>query len=70
VGCRGPSDVFIERDSETWLKSITRVFNSLTDIPDKEIDTALRSPQLSLFLFQFSDYAGGERPPRQKEKVF
>ena len=70
VGCRGPSDVFIERDSETWLKSITRVFNSLTDIPDAEIDAALRSPQLSLFLFQFSDYAGGERPPRQKEKVF
>ena len=70
VGCRGPSDVFIERDSETWLKSITRVFNSLTDISAVEIDAALRSPQLSLFLFQFSDYAGGERPPRQKEKVF
>ncbi|MDF1515011.1 MAG: hypothetical protein P1S60_14465 [Anaerolineae bacterium] len=70
VGCRGPSDVFIERDSATWLKSITRVFNAMTDIPDEEIDSALRSPQLSLFLFQFSDYAGGERPPRQKEKVF
>ncbi len=70
VGCRGPSDVFIERDSETWLKSITRVFNSLTDISAVEIDAALRSPQLSLFLFQFSDYAGGDRPPRQKEKVF
>ena len=46
-----------------------RVFSSMTDIPAEEIDAALRSPQLSLFLFQFSDYAGADRPSRSKEKV-
>ena len=74
VGCRGPSDVFIEKESEAWLKSIKRVFASLTDVPDEEVDAALRSPQLALFLFQFSDYAddktfGGDHRPRPKEKV-
>jgi F420-non-reducing hydrogenase small subunit len=69
VGCRGPSDVFIERDSQVWFTSIKRIFSSMTDIPDEEIDAALRSPQLALFLFQFSDYVGDIRPPRPKEKV-
>lgn len=74
VGCRGPSDVFIEKESSAWLKSIKRVFASLTDVPDEEVDAALRSPQLALFLFQFSDYAdnktvGGDYQPRPKEKV-
>ncbi|MGC9395779.1 MAG: hypothetical protein ACP5J4_13090 [Anaerolineae bacterium] len=74
VGCRGPSDVFIEKESSVWLKSIKRVFASLTDVPDEEVDAALRSPQLALFLFQFSDYAdnktvGGDYQPRPKEKV-
>lgn len=69
VGCRGPSDVFIEKDSEVWFSSIKRVFASMTDIPEEEIDEALRSPQLALFLFQFSDYAGGNRVVRPKEKV-
>jgi hypothetical protein len=41
----------------------------MTDIPDEEIDFALRSPQLSLFLFQFADYAGEGQLPRQKEQV-
>ena len=41
----------------------------MTDIPEKEISQALRSAQLSLFLFQFSDYANGDREPRPKEKV-
>lgn len=68
VGCRGPSDVFIEKESAQWLESIQKVFASMTDIPADELDCALRSPQLALFLFQFSDYAGG-RPPRPKEKV-
>ncbi|RPI30656.1 MAG: hypothetical protein EHM70_13340 [Chloroflexota bacterium] len=68
VGCRGPSDAFIEKESEAWFVSIQRVFASLTDIPAAEIDAALRSPQLALFLFQFSDYAGGGSP-RPKEKV-
>jgi F420-non-reducing hydrogenase small subunit len=70
VGCRGPSDVFIEKDSEVWLKSIKRVFESMTAIPEDEIEAGLRSPQLALFLFQFSDYAGGERAVRPKEKMF
>ncbi len=41
----------------------------MTDVPDEEIDAGLRSPQLALFLFQFSDYAGGARAVRPKEKV-
>jgi F420-non-reducing hydrogenase small subunit len=69
VGCRGPSDTFIDKESTEWLVSIQRVFAGMTDIPPDEIETALRSPQMSLFLFQFSDYAGTERPPRPKDKV-
>jgi F420-non-reducing hydrogenase small subunit len=69
VGCRGPSDAFIEKGSEAWLASIKRVFGSMTDIPEGELDQALRSPQLALFLFQFSDYAAVDRPSRPKEKV-
>jgi F420-non-reducing hydrogenase small subunit len=69
VGCRGPSDALIERESSAWFSSIQRVFAALTDIPPEEIEVGLRSPQLALFLFQFSDYAGTGRPPRPKEKV-
>jgi F420-non-reducing hydrogenase small subunit len=69
VGCRGPSNAFIEKESGVWLEKIQRVFEHMTDIPPEEVDGALRSPQLSMFLFQFSDYAGGDRPPRSKEKV-
>jgi len=69
VGCRGPSDAFIEKGSEAWLETIHRVFANMTDIPVEKLDAALRSPQLALFLFQFSDYAGTSRPPRQKEKL-
>ena len=69
VGCRGPSDAFIEKESSVWLEKIQRVFEHMTDIPPEEINEALRSPQLSMFLFQFSDYAGGDRPPRSKEQV-
>ncbi len=69
VGCRGPSDAFIEEGAEAWLSSIKRVFRALTDIPEQELDQALRSPQLALFLFQFSDYAAPERAPRRKEKI-
>jgi hypothetical protein len=39
------------------LKSIKRIFASLTNIPDEEIEKGLLSPQLALFLFQFLDYA-------------
>jgi F420-non-reducing hydrogenase small subunit len=69
VGCRGPSDLLIEKDSQAWLESIQRVFAGMTDIPLEEIREGLLSPQLALFLFQFSDYAGTGRPPRPKEKV-
>jgi F420-non-reducing hydrogenase small subunit len=79
VGCRGPSDALLDKDSDAWFESIKRVFGSMTDIPEPEIDAALRSPQLSLFLFQFSDYAARvrstpglderNRPPRPKEKM-
>jgi F420-non-reducing hydrogenase small subunit len=69
VGCRGPSDAFIEKESQAWFSSIHRVFEHMTDIPSDEIDTALRSLQLSLFLFQFADYAGAGQLPRDKDKV-
>jgi F420-non-reducing hydrogenase small subunit len=81
VGCRGPSDAFIEKESQFWFKAIHRVFTTMTDIDPDEIDTALRSPQLSLFLFQFADYAAAVYPaapagdssagrhPTAKEKV-
>ena len=69
VGCRGPSDVFIEKESSAWLESIRKVFTSMTDVPPAEIEAALASPQLSLFLFQFSDYDGSCRAPRPRGKV-
>jgi F420-non-reducing hydrogenase small subunit len=69
VGCRGPSDAFIEKESKAWFASIQRVFTAMTDIPPGEIEAALHSPQLALFLFQFSDYDETGRPPRPKEKV-
>jgi F420-non-reducing hydrogenase small subunit len=69
VGCRGPSNAFIEKESEAWITSIHRVFEHLTDIPPDEIEAALRSPQLSLFLFQFADYAGAGQVPRHKDQV-
>jgi F420-non-reducing hydrogenase small subunit len=69
VGCRGPSDIFIEKESADWMDSIQRVFSRMTDIPSAEIQDALRSPQMALFLFQFSDYADTEHPPRPAEKI-
>ena len=46
-----------------------KIFSHLTDIPAEEIDAALRSPQLSMYLFQFADYLGDEDSPKQKEMV-
>jgi F420-non-reducing hydrogenase small subunit len=69
VGCRGPSDAFIEKESQVWFNSILRVFSHMTDIPEKDIEVALKSTQLSMFLFQFADYAGAGQAPRKKEKV-
>ena len=74
VGCRGPSDAFIEKESQAWFTSIQRVFTSMTDVPPKEIEAGLHSAQLAMFLFQFSDYtsdpsAESGKLPRPKEKV-
>jgi hypothetical protein len=69
VGCRGPSDAYIEKGSQFWFDRVQNVFERMTDIPPEEINSALHSPQLSLFLFQFTDYMGGDRKPRPKEKV-
>jgi len=69
VGCRGPSNMLIAKDAAEWMRKIRRVFDAMTDIPDAELQQALLSPHLALFLFQFSDYAAGDRPPRPKEKV-
>ncbi len=69
VGCRGPSDTLMEKGETAWLQSIQRIFETLTDIPAEQVNQGLRSPQLSLFLFQFSDYDGTTRPIRPKEKM-
>jgi F420-non-reducing hydrogenase small subunit len=75
VGCRGPSNAFIEKDSAAWFASIQRVFEHMTDIQPGEIAAALRSPQLALFLFQFADYAASfshtavAQPHRRKEQM-
>jgi F420-non-reducing hydrogenase small subunit len=69
VGCRGPSDAFIEKEPSAWMASILRVFTNMTDIPLAELEVALRSPQLAMFLFQFSDYDELHHAPRSKEKV-
>lgn len=69
VGCRGPSDAYIEKESSVWFDRLQQVFERLTDIPPQEIYDALHSPQLSLFLFQFTDYLGNGGPSRPKEKV-
>jgi F420-non-reducing hydrogenase small subunit len=69
VGCRGPSDILMEKGKTAWLQSIQRIFEALTDISAEKVNEGLRSPQLSLFLFQFSDYDGISRPIRPKEKI-
>ena len=66
VGCRGPSDGFVTRSSQEWFGAIQKVFARMTDIPSEEIEAAVRSPQLSLFVFQFADYASR---PRDVEKI-
>ena len=69
VGCRGPSDTFLDKGWQAWLSRIRKVFTAMTDVPEAEIETALRSPHLALFLFQFADYAGAQQKSRPKEKV-
>jgi len=69
VGCRGPSNNLIEKDSNAWFESLIRVFERMTDIDSEEISKALKSPHLAMFLFQFSDYSDTEMESRPKEKV-
>jgi hypothetical protein len=59
----------IEKESGAWFESIIRTFNRMTEVPEEELDAALKSPQLSLFLFQFADYEGADIKPRNKNKV-
>jgi len=63
VGCRGPSNGFISRSADEWFAAIKRVFERMTVIPTSEIEAELRSPGLSLFVFQFADYAAAPRDP-------
>lgn len=65
VGCRGPSNGFISRSSEEWFAAIQKVFARMTDIPPERIDAQARSPQYSLFTFQFADYTGRQRDVRK-----
>lgn len=69
IGCRGPSNNLIEKDADAWFDAIRHIFERMTDIPKEEIDQALKSPHLSLFLFQFSDYTGGDDTVRPRDKV-
>ncbi len=69
VGCRGPSDAFINKAPESWLNTIQKVFSKMTDVPPNEIKAALRSPQLSLFLFQFSHDPATEGHPGPEVEV-
>jgi len=69
VGCRGPSEAFIHKEPESWLNAIRKVFSKMTDVPQDEIEAALRSPQLSLFLFQLSHDALTGAYPEQDVEV-
>jgi F420-non-reducing hydrogenase small subunit len=69
VGCRGPSNNLIEKEAGAWFEAIHRVVARMPDIPAEEIDKALKSPHLSLFLFQFSDYEGRDGSIRPRDKV-
>ncbi len=69
VGCRGPANNLIEKEASAWFTALQGVFDRMTDIPSAEISTALKSPHLSIFLFQFSDYDDQGNAPRPKDKV-
>jgi hypothetical protein len=42
-GCRGPSEAFIEKESQAWFAAIQRVFISMTDVPSAEIEADIPS---------------------------
>ncbi|NLG40780.1 MAG: hypothetical protein GX544_03675 [Chloroflexi bacterium] len=70
VGCRGPANPYLNKEPKFVLDNLRRVFTRMTDIPEEEINEALESPWLSLFLDQFTDYTQDESLPlRTKEKM-
>lgn len=70
VGCRGPANPYLNKEPQFVLDNLSRVFTRMTDIPAEEVEAALNSPWLSLFLDQFTDYTSGEAlPKRTKEKM-
>ena len=70
VGCRGPANPYLNKEPKFVLDNLRRVFSRMTDIPAEEIDAALASPWLSLFLGQFTDYTQEtDLPPRTKEMM-
>lgn len=70
VGCRGPANPYLNKEPKFVLDNLRRVFTRMTDIPEDEINEALESPWLSLFLDQFTDYTQDESLPlRTKEKM-
>jgi len=70
VGCRGPANPYLNKEPKFVLDNLRRVFSRMTDIPAEEIDDALASPWLSLFLGQFTDYTQEtDLPLRTKEKM-
>ena len=70
VGCRGPANPYLNKEPSFVLDNLRRTFTRMTDIPEVEINEALDSPWLSLFLDQFTDYTQDEAlPKRTKEKM-
>lgn len=70
VGCRGPANTYLNKEPKFVLDNLRCVFSRMTDIPAEEIDAALASPWLSLFLDQFIDYTTDDAlPKRTKEKM-
>lgn len=69
VGCRGPANPYLNKEPSFVLDNLRKVFTRMTDIPEEEINEALESPWLSLFLDQFTDYTQDETlPTRTKDK--
>ena len=70
VGCRGPANPYLNKEPSFVLDNLRRTFTRMTDIPEVEINEALDSPWLSLFLDQFTDYTQDDAlPKRTKEKM-
>jgi hypothetical protein len=70
VGASGDQPTLISTKTMIRVDNLRRVFTRMTDIPIEEINAALASPWLSLFLGQFTDYTQDQSlPQRTKEKM-